>query len=76
MAVLSIPVSYLFIVATRVGFNEAGSLWSIRAASYGVSTAVFTVLTFFVLKESPTWRDVACLALSAAIVLIQMTKPV
>lgn len=75
MAVCSLPVSYLFIMATRLGYDEAGSLWSIRAASFGVSTGVFTILTCAFLRELPAPRDVACLLLAAAIVVVQVTKP-
>jgi hypothetical protein len=72
VCLLGVLVTYLFMEATRAGFDTFGRLWTAKLLGFCVSTVVFTVMTYSIMGESPSPRDFVCLALAALIVLIRV----
>ena len=73
MSLLGIPISYVYIVATRdlvIAFD--GELWPQRLIGFSMGMIAFAFLTWFHLNEALTAKTAVTLALAAAIVLIQV----
>lgn len=72
-ALAGIPISYIFIYATRWGFaGFDGKIWPVRLVGFAVGMMVFTALTWIVLHETPEPKTFVCLALCIIVVLIQI----
>lgn len=71
--VCAIPISLLSFYGTRVGYDQFGSVWSIRLIVFGISYITFPVLTWVLLHESPfNTKTMLCILLSFLIILIQL----
>tara|TARA_Y100000114_G_C11752304_1_gene324996 strand:- start:1953 stop:2303 length:351 start_codon:yes stop_codon:yes gene_type:complete len=73
MSLLGIPISYVYIVATRdlvIAFN--GELWPQRLIGFAVGMIAFAFLTWFHLNQAITLKTGITLMLAFAIVLIQV----
>ena len=73
MSLLGIPISYVYIVATRdlvVAFD--GELWPQRLIGFSMGMIAFAFLTWFHLNQAITTKTAITLALAFAIVLIQV----
>lgn len=73
MSLMGIPISYVYIVATRdlvIAFD--GELWPQRLIGFSMGMIAFAFLTWFHLNEALTAKTAVTLALAAAIVLIQV----
>ena len=73
MSLLGIPISYVYIVATRdlvIAFD--GELWPQRLIGFSMGMIAFAFLTWFHLNQAITAKTAVTLALAAAIVLIQV----
>ena len=71
--ILGIPVSWFFMEATNnavLGFE--GQLWPSRFLSFVSGMFVFSVLTYMFKSEPITAKTMICLALSFAIICIQV----
>lgn len=71
--VFSVPIGYLFLIGTRIIVESAGYFWASRIIGFSISTIVYSVLTWIVLKESfleP--KTLICLFLSIIILCIQV----
>jgi hypothetical protein len=71
--ILGIPVSWFFMEATSTavtGFD--GQLWPSRFLSFVSGMFVFSVLTYMFKSEPITAKTMICLALSFAIICIQV----
>ena len=71
--ILSIPISIGAFYATKFGYEALGEAWAVRLIAFGISYAVFPILTYILLGESPfNAKTMTCIILSAAIVGIQV----
>jgi len=71
--IYSIPTSFSFFYAWKLGVESmGGELWPVRMIGFGVSTIMFTTLTYILMKEGLSTKTLVCLALSLAIILIQI----
>jgi len=74
--VLSIPLTWLFLTATKYtveGFN--GEIWSNRFIGFSIGILVYTVLTSLVFNQHITWKIGTQLILALGILLIQAFWP-
>ena len=70
---LSIPATALVFYATKIGYAEFDSLWTVRLLGFGSSYLVFPIMTYFYLGESPfSTKTMLCILLSFAIICIQL----
>ena len=69
---LGVPLSFLFIYGARYAYELMGSAWSARLIQYSLGILVMLTLTYFILGESLTTKNIVSLILSFAIVLIQV----
>ena len=71
--IYSIPTSFSFFYAWKLGVEAmSGELWPVRMIGFGISTIMFTILTYGFMKEGLSTKTLICLALSLAIILIQI----
>lgn len=73
MALVGVPVSYLFIIATRyshTAFN--GKIWPGRILTFATGIIIFTTLTHLFLNEAVTWKTGVSLFLTFIIILLQV----
>ena len=73
LALLGIPISYLYIWATRytVGHYE-GLLWPARFIGFGVGMLVYTILVYQFFNEGISMKTMVSLLLAISILLIQI----
>ena len=70
---LSVPATALVFYATKIGYAEFDSLWTVRLVGFGSSYLVFPIMTYFYLNESPfNTKTMLCILLSFAIICIQL----
>lgn len=73
MALIGIPVSYMFIHSSRLLVNAFdGQLWPSRLIGFGVGIAVYIIMSRLWFNEPITLKTFTCLLLSTAIILIQL----
>jgi len=73
LCLLGIPVSYVFINATRLGFEAfQDTLWPVRILGFSVGTIVFAGMTYFFMGEGLTLKTCISLLLCIAIILVQI----
>ena len=70
--VIGVPLSFLFIYGARYAYDMMGSAWSARLIQYSIGIFAMMLLTYFVLGESLTTKNLVSLVLSFVIVLIQI----
>jgi len=74
IVLLGIPSSFAFWWATKIGYAEMGSVWSVRFLAFAASYFVFPFLTYFLLGESfLDKKTMVCAALSFAIIWVQIS---
>lgn len=73
MALLGIPISYLFVKATAI-FTLAfdGKIWPGRLIMFAIGMIVFSVLSSLLFKEHINTKTVVCLILALIIVILQI----
>jgi hypothetical protein len=69
----SYPISYAYYYSWTHFVNASGgSAWSARFIFFGLSYAIYPILTYIFLNETPfTLKTILCTILSVAILLIQ-----
>ena len=73
LCLLGIPISWLYIEATRLGFIAFdGILWPGRLLGFGMGMLSFAVLAYIFLGEGLTWKTITSLVLATALVFIQV----
>ena len=71
--IYSIPTSLSFFYAWKIGVEvSGGELWPVRMIGFGVSTIMFSTLTYVMMKEGLNAKTLVCLGLSIAIIMIQI----
>ena len=68
-----IPISFLFFYSTRMFYEYYGDYWSVRPIGFGMATLVFSILTYFILHETPDFRTWITMILSVIIIIIQLS---
>ena len=70
---LSVPITLCGFFAAKYTYAAVGTTWSVRFIAFGISSLVFPVLTWWLLKESMfTTKTMVCIMLSFIILLVQL----
>ncbi len=70
---LGVPISYMFIKATHYLYNHFdGVVWPGRIIGFSAGILAFSILSYFLLGESPSLKTYVCIFLSILIVLVQV----
>jgi hypothetical protein len=73
LCLLGIPISWLYIEATRLGFIAFdGILWPGRLLGFGMGMLSFAVLAYIFLGEGLTAKTITSLILATVLVCIQV----
>jgi hypothetical protein len=72
LSLLGVPISYLFITATGMSYEALGKAWPGRLLTFATGITVYTILTFMLMNEVPTWKSILSLILTAIIVILQV----
>ena len=70
--ILGVPVTYLFWLATKIGYQGFGNLWSVRFVGFATSMLTFPFLTYFYLGEIMTIKTIITLGLALIIMILQL----
>jgi hypothetical protein len=72
--VLSLPITFTFIEASKYIYEYSNNLWGVRFLSFAISYITFPILTWYLLSE-PIFskKNIICTILSATIIYVQMT---
>ncbi|MBC8410082.1 MAG: hypothetical protein H8E12_15390 [Rhodobacteraceae bacterium] len=71
LSLLGIPISYLFILATKFGYDAFGSLWPVRLLGFSLGMISFPIITWLMLGEGITVKTGISILLGAIIMLLQ-----
>lgn len=72
MMLLGLPISLIYIKMTKIFNEEFQANWPGRLLGFGVGIIIFTIMSWLVLKESPTLKTMLCLGLASIIVALQI----
>ena len=73
MALMGIPISLLFWLATKWGYQGFGNLWSVRMLGFATSMITFPVFTYLLLGELPTTKIIISIILACIILYLNIT---
>jgi len=69
---LGIPITYLFWIATKIGYQGFGNLWAVRFMGFATSMMTFPILTWFYLGEAITLKTLITILLAIIIMILQL----
>jgi len=69
---LGIPITALFWLCTKWGYEGFGALWPTRFMGFATSMLTFPIMTYLYLGETITLKTAVTLILSIAIMIIQI----
>ena len=73
LSLIGVPISYLFIVATKYGYmGFDGLLWPQRLVVFALGIASFAFCTYWFLGEALTMKTYVSLALAVTLCCIQV----
>ena len=72
MLLMGIPISGLFYIATKIGYQGFGNLWAVRFMGFATSMMTFPIMTWLYLGEVMTLKTILTLLLAVIIMLIQL----
>lgn len=73
MSVLGVPFTYYTIKAARIMIESYdGQSWPNRLIGFGLGVIIFSIMSWFFLKEPMVLKTIICLFLSFVILLIQL----
>ena len=72
MLLMGIPISGLFYIATKIGYQGFGNLWSVRFMGFATSMISFPIMTWLYLGEVLSLKTILSLILAIAIMLLQL----
>ena len=72
MLLMGIPISGLFYMGTRIGYDGFGSLWSVRLLGFATSMMTFPIMTWLYLGEMITLKTGISVLLAIIIMLLQL----
>ncbi len=70
--ILGVPITYLFWLATKLGYQGFGNLWAVRFLGFATSMITFPFLTYFFLGETMGLKTIITLGLCIIIILLQL----
>ena len=70
--IMVIPVSILFWLATKYGYQGYHNLWAVRFTGFATSMITFPIMTWFYLGEAITLKTFITLILALVIMLLQL----
>ena len=68
----AIPITFLFVEGTKIGFEGFGNAWPIRFLGFAMGILSFSFLTYYFFGESLTPKTIISIVLSLFIILIQV----
>ncbi len=74
IALMSIPIAYLFYYSTRFSYEYFGFVWNIRMIGFGLGTFIFGIMSYYIMGEIPNYKTGICLLLALVIILLQLTN--
>jgi hypothetical protein len=69
--IMAIPITYIFIEATKICYIEFGNNWSVRFLTQVAGILVFIFLNSFLFNEDLSVKNLVCLFLTLSILIIQ-----
>ena len=72
MLLMGIPISGLFYLATKWGYQGFGNLWSVRFMGFATSMISFPIMTWLYLGEVITLKTGITIILAIIIMLLQL----
>ena len=72
LSFLGIPISYTFILTTKIGYDAFGGLWPIRLLGFAVGMISFPFITYWVLGEGITLVTGISILLAIIIMILQL----
>ena len=73
LTLIGIPISYLFIIGTKYGYNGFGGvLWAQRLIGFSIGIVCFAICTNHFLGEGLTPKTVVSLSLALVFVFVQV----
>ena len=72
LACLGLPISYIFITTTKLGYSGFGALWPIRLLGFATGMISFPIITYFMLDEGITIKTGISIILAIIIMLLQL----
>tara|TARA_Y100000593_G_C4251394_1_gene307360 strand:- start:514 stop:855 length:342 start_codon:yes stop_codon:yes gene_type:complete len=75
LALLGIPISYIFIMTTKIGYPAFGEqLWPIRLLGFATGMITFPIITWLFLGEGLSTQTIISIILAGIIMIIQLTN--
>ena len=74
MCLMGVPISYGWIIFTRVGYEGFGELWPLRLIGFATGMISFSIITWIFMDEGITLKIFISIILSILILLIQLSK--
>ena len=71
MLLMGIPISGLFYLATKWGYDGIGTLWPLRFLGFATSMMTFPVMTWLYLGEVITLKTIITILLAIIIMILQ-----
>ena len=71
MLLMGIPISGLFYLATKWGYDGFGTLWPVRFLGFATSMMTFPVMTWLYLGEVITLKTIITILLAIIIMILQ-----
>ena len=72
MLLMGIPISGLFYLATKWGYQGFGTLWPVRFMGFATSMMTFPIMTWLYLGEVITIKTIITILLALVIILLQI----
>ena len=72
MLLMGIPISGLFYLATKWGYDGFGTLWPVRFLGFATSMMTFPIMTWLYLGEVMTLKTMITMVLALIIMLLQL----
>ena len=69
---MGIPITALFWIATKWGYQGFGTLWPVRFLGFATSMMTFPVMTWLYLGEVITLKTIITMVLALIIMLLQL----
>tara|TARA_B100000424_G_scaffold171440_1_gene132114 strand:- start:389 stop:733 length:345 start_codon:yes stop_codon:yes gene_type:complete len=69
---MGIPISALFLICTKLGYDGFGTLWPVRFLGFATSMMTFPIMTWLYLGETITLKTTVSIILSLVIIIVQI----
>jgi len=73
LSLLGVPISYIFIYATKYGVESFGGLlWPQRFLGFSIGIIIYALMSYYLVKEGINLKTMLSLILSFFIILVQI----